>query len=280
LIVGARRSALGAGRKRHESKDEKPRAKGEGRRAGKGRTTDPQRVLVFASAAGAARAAAQRLADELRRRGERRLILASGRTMVPVYRELVRLHRRGRAPFRRCATWNLDELAVAPEDRRSFRSFMDGHLFSRVDLDPARIHFLRGDAADAERECRRFERELAREGPADLALVGIGVNGHVAYLEPGSALPPRSSSVRLSASTRERLAEDGLRPVPRQALTMGIETILAARQILLVAVGEEKARPLASALAGPVTARLPASFLSLHPRLTVFADRAAAAALL
>jgi glucosamine-6-phosphate deaminase len=212
----------------------------------------------------------------LRQRGPRRLVLASGRTMVPVYRELARLHRLGRAPFSRCSTWNLDELTVAPEDPRSFRTFMEKQLFRKVDLEPSRIHFLRADAPDRQRECRRFERELARAGPPDSALVGIGVNGHVAYLEPSRALPPRTSPVRLSASTRRRLAEDGLEPVPREALTMGIETILEAREIVLVAVGEEKAGPLAAALAGRITPRLPASFLSLHPRLTVFADEAAA----
>jgi glucosamine-6-phosphate deaminase len=196
--------------------------------------------------------------------------------MVPVYRELARLHRSGRAPFSRCSTWNLDELAVAPEDPRSFRTFMERHLFGQVDLAPGRIHFLRGDAPDRPRECRRFERDLAKAGRPDLALVGIGVNGHVAYLEPSSALPPRTSPVRLSASTRRRLAEDGLRPVPREAVTMGIETILQAREILLLAVGEEKAGPLAAALSGRITPRLPASFLSVHRRLTVFADKAAA----
>lgn len=200
--------------------------------------------------------------------------------MVPVYRELVRLHRLGRAPFRRCSTWNLDELAVAPGDPRSFRTFMERHLFSKVDLDPSRIHFLRGDARDSFRECRLFERSLAREGPPDLALVGLGVNGHIAYLEPGRALPPRTARVRLSASARRHLAHEGLAPVPREAVTMGIETILSAREIVLVAFGQEKARPLARALCGPVTPRLPASFLSLHPRLSAFVDRAAARLLL
>jgi glucosamine-6-phosphate deaminase len=199
--------------------------------------------------------------------------------MAPVYRELARLHRAGRAPFSRCSTWNLDELAVEPEDPRSFRTFMERHLFGKVDLAPGRIHFLRGDAPDRPRECRRFERKLARAGRPDLALVGIGVNGHVAYLEPSRALSPRTSPVRLSASTRRRLAEDGLEPVPREALTMGIETILQAREIVLVAVGEEKAKPLAEALTGRVTPRLPASFLSLHPTLNVFADREAASLL-
>jgi len=254
LSPGARRWALGAER---------------------GKNVLPS-IRVFATPAAATRAAAEHLAAVLRQRGPRRVVLASGRTMVAVYRELVRLHRSGRAPFFRCSTWNLDELAVSPEDPRSFRTFMESHLFGKVDLAPGRIHFLRGDAPDRPRECRRFERDLARAGPPDLALVGIGVNGHVAYLEPSRALPPRTSPVRLSASTRRRLAEDGLDPVPREALTMGIETILKAREIVLVAVGKEKAGPLAAALAGRITPRLPASFLSLHPRLVVFADGAAA----
>jgi glucosamine-6-phosphate deaminase len=215
----------------------------------------------------------------LRRRRNQRLVLASGRTMVAVYRELVALHRRGRAPFRRAETFNVDELRVAAGDPRSFRSFMDRRLFSKVDLPAKRIHFLRGDAEDAEAECRRFERELARAGEPDLALAGVGVNGHLAYLEPGRALPPRTSPVRLSASTRRRLAAQGMRNVPREALTMGLESILAAREVLLVATGREKARAVAAALAGPVTPRWPASFLSLHPALTVILDRSAAARL-
>ncbi len=204
-------------------------------------------VEIFETRRETALAAAEHLAAVLRRPGPPRLVLASGQTMVPVYRRLAGLHISGRAPFSRCSTWNLDELAVAPEDARSFRRFMERHLFSKVGLPPGRIHFLRGDAPDPERECRRFERELARAGPPHLALVGIGVNGHVAYLEPGRVLPPRTSFVRLSASTRRRLAEDGVEPVPREALTMGIETILQACEILLVAVGKEKARPLSAA---------------------------------
>ncbi len=223
-----------------------------------------------------ARRAAEKIAEVLRKRGPRALVLASGMTMVPVYRELVRLHRNGRAPFGRVVTFNLDELLLPPEDLRSFRAFMERHLFSKVDLPRKRVHFLRGDAADAERECRRYEREVART-VLDLALVGIGENGHVAYLEPGRALAPRTSRVRLSASTRRGLAEDGMRPVPREALTMGIETILSAREILLVATGKEKAPVVAAALREPVTPACPASFLSLHPRLTVLLDRPAAA---
>jgi glucosamine-6-phosphate deaminase len=156
---------------------------------------------------------------------------------------------------------------------------MDRHLFSKVDLPANRIRFLRGDAEDPARECARYERRLAREGPPDIAFVGIGANGHVAYLEPARALPPRTALVRLSAATRRGLARDEVRPVPREALTVGLETILGSAAILLVASGSEKAPAVAAALEGPVTARCPASFLSLHPGLTVMLDRPAAARL-
>ena len=199
--------------------------------------------------------------------------------MVPVYRELVRLHREGHAPFSEASTFNLDELAIAASDPRSFRSFMDRHLFSKVDLQPRHVHFLRGDARDPVAESVRYETELARFGPPDLVLAGIGVNGHVAYLEPGAALAPFTSRVNLSAATRRALESDGIVPAPRAALTMGIETILAARAILLVATGRGKADVVAAALEGPVTPGCPASLLRRHSDLTVMLDRAAAAKL-
>jgi glucosamine-6-phosphate deaminase len=237
------------------------------------------KVEVFPTGGALARAAAERLATILRRPRRSVLLLPVGKTAAPIYRELVRLHAAGRAPLARTTTFNLDELRVPPKDPRSFRSFMERHLFSKVDLPRRRVQFLRGDAPDPERECSRYERTLAREGPADVTLVGIGVNGHVAYLEPGPFLAARTSLVRLSASTRRGLAADGLRPVPREALTVGIETILSSRRILLVATGRKKALVVAAALEGPVTPRLPASFLSIHPRLEVLLDRGAASRL-
>ncbi|HKA35231.1 MAG TPA: glucosamine-6-phosphate deaminase [Thermoanaerobaculia bacterium] len=237
------------------------------------------KIRVLTTPRAAARRAAEEIARLLRRRRQTRLVLASGNTMVPVYEELVRLHRLGEAPFRRAETFNLDELRVPSNDPRSFRTFMKRYLFSKVDLPGRQIHFLDGAAADPDAECRRYEAELARGGPADVALVGIGVNGHVAYVEPGPSLAPRTSLVRLSASTVRRLADQGMRPVPRQALTMGIETILEPGRILLVATGKEKAEVVAAALRGRVTARCPASLLSLHPALTVVLDRAAAGSL-
>ena len=213
------------------------------------------KIEVFPTSAALARAVAERLAKTLSKRGGAVLLLPVGKTAVPVYRELVRMRANGRASFRRATTFNLDELQVPPTDVRSFRSFMEEHLFSKVDLPSEKIRFLRGDAPDPEAECARYERRLARDGPPDLAFVGIGVNGHVAYLEPGRSLAPRTSPVRLSASTRRSLAADGLRPVPRGALTVGIESILSSDSIVLVASGDRKSRAVALALEGRVTPR-------------------------
>jgi glucosamine-6-phosphate deaminase len=233
------------------------------------------RLEVLPDPRAVARRGAEDIARVLRRKGRRRLVLASGKTMVAVYVELVRLHRRGRAPFRGAETFNLDELLLPPEHPQSFRAFMERHLFSRVGLPAESVHFLRGDATDLEAECRCYERQLARATP-DIALVGIGANGHVAYLEPGTSLAPVTARVRLSPSTRRDLAAQGLRPAPREALTMGIETILSARRILLVATGARKGAAIARALEGSVTPSCPASFLTLHPSLSVILDLAAA----
>jgi glucosamine-6-phosphate deaminase len=237
------------------------------------------KVQVFRTRAALVRSAAKRLAGVLTERKRPVLFLPAGKTAIPVYRELSRLHAAGRAPLALATTFNLDELRVPAGDPRSFRSFMDRHLFSKVDLPEKQIRFLRGDAEDPAAECDRYERRLAREGPPDIAFVGIGANGHVAYLEPAQALPPRTALVPLSAATRRGLARDGVRPVPREALTVGLETILASAAILLVASGSKKAPAVAAALEGPVTPQCPASFLSLHPDLSVMLDRAAAARL-
>ena len=233
-------------------------------------------IEVFPTRSALAESAAERLAAVLTDRKRPILLLPAGKTAVPVYRELARLNAEGRAPMVFATTFNLDELRVPAADPRSFRSFMDRHLFSKVDLPENRVRFLRGDAENPARECARYERRLAREGPPDVAFVGIGANGHVAYLEPARALPPRTSLVRLSAATRRDLAASGVRPVPREALTVGLETILASREIVLVATGRKKAAAVAEALEGPVTPRCPASSLSLHPRLSVLLDAAAA----
>jgi glucosamine-6-phosphate deaminase len=233
------------------------------------------KLFAAGNSAEAARRAAEAVAEVLRQPGMRKLVLSTGKTMVPIYRELVRLHRRRRAPFARALAFQVDEL-VGAGGRRSFRFFLERHLLEKVRLSPRRRRFLNAGAPDPDTECARYERELQRAGGADLLILGLGANGHIAYLEPGRALSPHTSRVALSAATRRGLAADGLKPPPRHALTMGIETILSARRVLLVAFGRSKARAVARALSGRVTPRCPASYLTLHPRLTIILDREAA----
>jgi glucosamine-6-phosphate deaminase len=165
-------------------------------------------------------------------------------------------------------------------DRGSYRAFMQAHLFDRVDLPPRRIHFLDGRARDLASECARYERAIARAGGIDLMILGLGANGHVGFNEPAPRLAARTHPTRLTAPTRvANAALFGGNParVPREALTMGMATILQARRLVLLATGREKARAVAAMVNGPLTTRLPASFLQVHAAAEVWIDRAAGA---
>jgi glucosamine-6-phosphate deaminase len=241
------------------------------------------KIQVFETPADVARAVGQRVADALAACPSLVLGLPTGRTPIATYAELRRLHRHGAAGFSQAATFNLDEFAgVAPSHPGSFRAFMEQHLFSAVDLAPERIHFLDGAARDLDAECERYEAEIAAAGGLGLQLLGIGANGHIGFNEPGAELVARTHRVTLADSTRrDNAALFGGDPaqVPREALSMGVGTILKAAEIVLIATGERKAQCIEQAVNGPVTTRLPASFLQLHPRVELYLDRPAASKL-
>jgi glucosamine-6-phosphate deaminase len=232
-------------------------------------------VRIFDDAARASRAVARLIARQLELQPASVLGLPTGRTSVAVYKELVRLG----PDFSRARTFNLDEFVGMPaQHRRSFHAFMDRHLFCRVNLPRGRGHFLDGDARDLDAECARFERAIAAAGGIDLLVLGIGANGHIGFNEPGKALFARTHRARLTAATRR--ANAGLfagRPskVPREALSMGMGTILAARAIVLIATGRSKARAINAMFSGRITPSVPASFLQLHQDTTLVLDRAA-----
>ena len=241
------------------------------------------RVRIFESSAALARALGAGVARALAENPRVVLGLPTGRTPIPLYRELVRLHAAGRADFSRATTFNLDEfLGVRAADPRSYRAFMQRHLFDGVNLAPRRIHFPNGAAAPGagvQRECDRYERAIERAGGIDLQILGLGTNGHVGFNEPARALAARTHCTRLKPATRRANAPlfgNRLAAVPHEALSMGMATILHARRIILVATGATKARCVERMIHGPVTPRLPASFLQLHTRVEVWLDRAAA----
>ncbi len=231
---------------------------------------------------------ARRIADLIRvRASEGRqavLGLATGSTPVGVYRELVRLHRDEGLSFANVETFNLDEYwPMAPTSIHSYRRFMQEHLFDLVDLDPARCHVLPGDVSkeQVDAACRDFEARIRAAGGIDIQLLGIGKTGHIGFNEPGSGIDSRTRLITLDAVTRRDAAADffGEKNVPHQALTMGVASILEAREIVLLATGEHKATILRRAVEGEIDHAVAATFLQRHGNATIYADQAAGAEL-
>lgn len=239
-------------------------------------------VRRFASPLGAARALARDIATCVTAHPDLVLGLPTGRTPMPLYRRLALLYRRGDVDFARATTFNLDEfVGVAPDDPHSYRAFMEREFFGRVNFDPRRIHFLDGTARDVEGECRAYERAIARAGGIDLVLLGLGRNGHIGFNEPADGLIATTHRVRLTPATRRSNAAlfADRHHVPREALSMGMATILRAKRIVMLATGAAKADAVRKLVSGRITPRLPASFLQLHSCAEVWVDEAAAAGL-
>ena len=243
------------------------------------RTASP-RVSVFPNERGVARALAERLSSIIVTKPRVVLGLPTGRTPVLLYRELALLHMEGRIDFSRVTTFNLDEfLGIPSSDPGSYRTFMQRHLFSRVNISTERVHFLNGGATDPEEECMRYERAIAEAGGIDLQILGIGTNGHIGFNEPARELQSHTHRVTLKPETRRSNAAlfgGDTEKVPAEALSMGMATILSARAIVLLATGKSKASCVERVINGPITTELPASFLQLHTNAELMLDEAAA----
>lgn len=240
-------------------------------------------IVILPTARDAELLAARIVADRLAANPHLVLGCATGATMEGIYAELVRLHREEGLSFARATTFNLDEyVGLEPSDERSYHYYMRRHLFTHVDLRPERAHLPNGVAADLDAEARAYEAAIETAGGIDLQLLGLGRTGHIGFNEPLSALMSRTRHIALTPTTREQNAPMfGGDPsqVPERALTMGVGTILGAREILMVVTGEHKAGILAQATEGPITAMISATALQLHPHCVVMVDEAAASKL-
>ncbi|HAR35520.1 MAG TPA: glucosamine-6-phosphate deaminase, partial [Acidobacteria bacterium] len=179
-------------------------------------------------------------------------------------------------------TFNLDEyVGLSPDHPASFHRFMWDNLFSQINIKPENVHIPDGLASDIQAYCERYEKEIKEAGGIDIQVLGLGTNGHIGFNEPSSSLSSRTRIKTLTAQTRKNNANffGGEDHVPYHAITMGIGTILEARTCLLLAFGQKKARAIALAVEGPVTAMVPASALQLHPRAIIILDREAASEL-
>lgn len=208
--------------------------------------------------------------------------LATGSTPIGVYRELIRMHRDEGLSFRHVVTFNLDEYYPMPPDSvHSYVRYMWENLFSQIDIDPANVHIPRGDIprGDVEGHVRAYEDAIRAAGGIDFQILGIGKTGHIGFNEPGSGAESRTRLVTLDMITRRDAAADffGEENVPREALTMGVATILAAREIAILATGEHKSAIVRRAVEGEIATDVAATFLQRHPATTFVVDRAAAA---
>lgn len=236
-------------------------------------------VFVLPDYDAVSHAAAALVAGAVQRKPDAVLGLATGASPLGLYAGLVHRHQQQGLDFVRVTTINLDEyIGLAPDHPASCRSFMDRALFSRVNLRPENILMPDGRAeGDLMGRCAAFEQAIVERGGIDLQVLGIGLNGHLGFNEPGSGLDSRTRIVRLSETTRTANRGnfvDG--QVPEAAITMGLGTIRAAGRLLLLATGASKAEMIAAALEGPVTASVPASLLQLHGEVLVLLDIAAA----
>jgi len=224
-------------------------------------------------------ALATRLLETMVARPSLVLGLPTGRTPLGLYRELRERSRGDRIDWSRVRTYNLDEFAgLDSSNPNSYRAYMQAELFEHVSIDPANIGCLDGAAPDLIEECRRYEDAIAAAGGIDLQILGIGANGHIGFNEPADGLCAFTHVAELEQESREANAQrfgGDWTKVPGRALSMGMATILNAREIVLIATGAEKADAVHGMIEGLITTQLPASLLQVHPRVTVMLDAAA-----
>ena len=223
-----------------------------------------------------ARAAAKNYITLLREKPDAVLGFATGSTPLTLYNELARLCKAGDISFKQAKTFNLDEYAgMKGTEEQSYRRFMDENLFSKIDIERINTHVPSGMDIDA---APLYDEAIEAADGIDLQLLGIGNDGHIGFNEPGTPFGSKTHHVKLTEMTREANARffDSIDEVPTHAITMGIKTVMNARKIIFIALGEDKADIVAQAFMGEVTPEVPASVLQLHPFVEVYLDKAAA----
>lgn len=219
------------------------------------------------------------IAGMLRTNPKAVLGMATGSTPIGIYEELIRLYKEGLADFSQAVAFNLDEYAGLPEGHpESYKAFMRKHLFDHIDFPAERAYIPNGNAPDLAAESARYDQLIEQAGGIDIQILGLGLNGHIGFNEPGESLTGGTHIAELHEETRRSNARffPSIDDVPTHAVTMGIGSILKTRTVMLVVRGAEKADIVHRALTGPITTALPASLLQTHPNLIVLLDEGAA----
>lgn len=225
---------------------------------------------------------AQRLLDKIKALPSAVLGLATGSTMEPVYAQLIKCIQHAPLDLSRLTTFNLDEyIGLSAQHPQSYNHYMYQHLFNQLNIPAQNVHLPDGLTTDIEATCQAYSQAISKRGGLDLQLLGIGTNGHIGFNEPKTCFNSRTHVVELSEQTRidnGRFFSDQTE-VPTHAVTMGIQDILEAKEVILVATGKNKADIMAKLFSSPIDEELPASALKKHNNLTIVLDREAAALL-
>src|SRR5699024_899830 len=201
--------------------------------------------------------------------------LATGSIAEGMYQCLINQYNEQQISFKNVTTFNLDEyIGLAADDPNSYQYFMNENFFKHIDIQENKTHLPNGVATNLKKECTDYEQKITDAGGIDLQILGLGTNGHIAFNEPGTSFKGRTDIVDLAQATLDANARffDSIEEVPTQAVTMGIGTIMEAREIILLVSGESKTNALAQVINGPVTEKFPASILQTHEHVTIIAD--------
>ncbi|WIV12255.1 glucosamine-6-phosphate deaminase [Proteiniborus sp. MB09-C3] len=207
---------------------------------------------------------------------------ATGSTPINTYKELINLYKNGVIDFSEVTSFNLDEyFELSKDNPQSYDYFMKANLFNHINIDDDRINIPNGMTDNIERECAEYEKKMKEAGGIDLQLLGIGRNGHIGFNEPADHFQSDTHLVQLDDDTIEANSRffDSVDEVPTKAISMGIGSIMRAKKILLFASGTGKAEAIYDTVKGPITPRVPASILQLHPDVVIIADKEAASRL-
>jgi len=202
--------------------------------------------------------------------------LPTGSTPLGTYRELIRIYREGKVSFKNVITFNMDEYVDIPKEHpQSYHSFMWNNFFSHIDILPENVNMLDGNASDLKVECAGYEKRILTVGGIDLFLGGVGADGHLAFNEPGSSLSSRTRDKALNQDTiliNSRFFDNDVNKVPKFALTVGVGTVMDAREVLILVAGHNKSRALHKAVEGGVNHMWTISALQLHPNSLIVCD--------
>jgi len=226
--------------------------------------------------------AASIIAEVVRKKPNCVLGLATGSTPVGTYKELIRLHKEEGLDFSKVTSFNLDEyVGLTSNHDQSYRYFMNDNLFNHINIKKENTHVPDGLAEDIAASCEKYEENIRKAGGIDIQLLGIGANGHIAFNEPGSSLGSRTRVKTLDEKTIQDNARffEKIEDVPRYAVTMGIGTIMDARELILLANKDSKADAIKQTVEGPITAMVPATVVQLHRKAIIITDKAAASKL-